>query len=231
MIAFTGVYKKYSSGTPILENANLRINKGEFVYVIGDSGAGKSTLLKMLHCEEFPSRGSVEIFGKNSADLSVGEIQALRRRMGVVFQDLRLLGDFSAFDNVMLSLELGHDSLAKPLQKKSLWKRLCQEVLGFVGLQNLMQRKTSELSGGEQQRVAIARALVRQPEILIADEPTGALDHQQTWTVMELLQKLHLRGTTVILATHDREIVRKMRRRSCLLKSGKLVVEDGLCLF
>lgn len=238
MISLTGIYKNYGSpmslprnqANPyVLENVNLKIRKGEFVYVIGDSGAGKSTLLKMLYGDERPTRGMVEVLGQDMGRLPASDLQQFRRKIGVIFQDLRLIDGLSVYDNVALSLETS-EPLSKP-KGRGAWRRMCEDVLHAVGMSSLSKKIVSALSGGEKQRVAAARALVRQPEILIADEPTGALDRDHTWSLMDLFQKLHLLGTTVILATHDREIVRRVRRRSCILKSGKLVVEDGVCIF
>ena len=242
MISLTGIYKQYpfsfsGAGTNgarnpyVLENVNHSIQQGEFVYVIGDSGAGKSTLLKMLYGEERPNRGMVEIMGQDMGRVNDGTLQALRRRIGVIFQDLRLIDELPVYDNVALSLEAAGEAVSAGLKGRGSWKKACSDVLHAVGLMSVAKKIVSTLSGGERQRVAAARALIRQPEILIADEPTGALDRDHTWSLMDLFQKLHLRGTTVILATHDREIVRRVRRRSCILKSGKLVVEDGVCIF
>lgn len=233
MITFTGVTKNYSSpqkSHPVLENVSLKINKGDFLYVVGDSGAGKTTLLKMLYGEERPNRGVVEVFGQDIAKMDSGRIQALRRRIGVIFQDLRLIEELSAYDNVALSLETAGDFAARKVPNFNA-KRAIEESLAMVGAGSFAKKKVCALSGGEKQRVAAARAIVRQPEILIADEPTGSLDREHTWSLMDLFQKLHLRGATVLIATHDREIVRRVRRRSCILKSGKLVVEEGICMF
>jgi cell division transport system ATP-binding protein len=239
MISLTGVYKTYQNGPAlikplgghVLDNVNLRIQRGEFVYVIGDSGAGKTTLLKLLYGEEVPNRGHVEVLGLDLSRADQSLLGKLRRRVGVIFQDLRLVEELSVFDNVVLSLESAADELRESLKRRALWKRACEEVLGAVGLMSLAKKSAGTLSGGEKSRVAAARALIRQPELLIADEPTGALDRDHTWNLIDLFQKMHLRGTTVILATHDREIVRRARRRSCILKAGKLVVEDGVCIF
>ena len=238
MISLTGIYKQYQNGFElrpagsfVLDNVNLRIQRGEFVYVIGDSGEGKTTLLKMMYGEELPSRGMVEVLGQNLTKSSEQQLQNVRRRVGVIFQDLRLIDEISVLDNVALSLETAADEVRVQLKNRGIWKRACEEALHSVGLIAMSRKLTGTLSGGERQRVAAARALVRQPEVLIADEPTGALDRDHTWSLMDLFQKLHLKGTTVILATHDREIVRRVRRRSCILKTGKLVVEDGVCIF
>ena len=236
MIQLNGVFKNYAPGAErgavVLENVNLKIAKGEFMYVVGDSGAGKTTLLKMLYGEELPNKGSIEVMGQNLATADAGRIQALRRRIGVIFQDLRLIDELSAYDNVALSLETADDVRSRATRTSSAsFKRSIEEAIAMVGAGSFAKKMVSELSGGERQRVAAARAVVRQPELLIADEPTGSLDREHTWSLMDLFQKLHLRGATVLIATHDREIVRRVRRRSCVLKSGKLVVEDGLCMF
>lgn len=226
MITLTGVTKKYVNPTaaPVLDNVNLKINKGEFVYVVGDSGAGKTTLLKMLYGEETPSRGAVEVMGLDLSKADSARVQALRRRVGVIFQDLRLIDELTAYDNVALSLETSE-------KKGNGWRRAVDEALALVGAGAFAKKKARALSGGERQRVAAARAIVRNPELIIADEPTGSLDREHTWSLMDLFQKMHLRGATVLIATHDREIVRRVRRRSCVLKSGKLVIEEGLCMF
>jgi cell division transport system ATP-binding protein len=229
MIALTGVYKNF--GSPVLENVNLRIQRGEFVYVIGDSGAGKTTLLKMLCGEERPTRGHVEVMGTDIIRAGADDLSRLRRRVGVIFQDLRLIEEASVRDNVALSLETAGSDLHEQLKGRGAWRRAIDEAINAVGLMPMVNKAVQGLSGGEKSRVGAARALVRQPTLLIADEPTGALDRDHTWSMMDLFQKLHLRGTTVVLATHDREIVRRVRRRSCILKSGRLVVEDGVCIF
>ncbi len=240
MISLTGIYKTYNglqpglrpgAGTTVLDNVNLRIQRGEFIYVIGDSGAGKSTLLKMLVGDEKPNRGQVEVLGLDLGHADEGLLNKLRRRVGIIYQDLRLIEELSVQDNILLSLETAADEVRDQLRRRSAWKRACEDALHAVGLMPYAKKAVSALSGGEKSRVAAARALIRQPELLIADEPTGALDRDHTWSLMDLFQKLHLRGTTVILATHDRDIVRRARRRSCILKSGKLVVEDGVCIF
>ncbi|MBI3556535.1 MAG: ATP-binding cassette domain-containing protein [Deltaproteobacteria bacterium] len=233
MITLTGVTKNYPSSqrpASILENVNLKVTKGEFMYVVGDSGAGKTTLLKMLYGEEVPNRGTIQILGQDLAKADARRIQALRRRIGVIFQDLRLIDDLSAYDNVALSLETSDINGPQNIPHFSA-RRAIDESLAMVGAGAFAKKRVSSLSGGERQRVAAARAIVRQPEILIADEPTGSLDREHTWSLMDLFQKLHLRGATVLIATHDREIVRRVRRRSCVLKSGKLVVEEGICMF
>jgi len=230
MITLTGVTKTFPNpqkNGSVLDNVSIRIGRGEFVYVVGDSGAGKTTLLRMLYGDELPNRGSIEVMGINLASAGAERVQALRRRIGVIFQDLRLIDELTAYDNVAISVATAGDLPA--LKGKSI-RRAVEESLAMVGASTFASKKAKALSGGERQRVAAARAIVRQPDLLIADEPTGSLDREHTWSLMDLFQKFHLRGTTVLIATHDREIVRRVRRRSCILKSGKLVVEDGICI-
>lgn len=222
LISLQGVSKHFQGA--VFENVSLKISKGEFVYIVGDSGAGKTTLLKLLYGEERPTQGSVQVFGQDVLRADTDMLQAIRRKIGVIFQDLKLIEDLTVADNVALSLETA--DLTRTDKKRAL-----DETLALVGLGKMANKKVKLLSGGEKQRVAAARALVRKPEILIADEPTGSLDREHTWSLMDLLQKIHLRGTTVLLATHDREIVRKVRRRSFVLKGGRLTVEEGICLF
>lgn len=223
MIALNGVTKTYANNPQaVLENVHLKIGKGEFVYLVGDSGAGKTTLLKLLFGEEFPNRGDVEMFGEILPKQASSRLQTIRRRMGVIFQDLRLIDELSVIDNIILSLEIS--------RIKGSLVRAAQEALSIVGFLHF-KRKVKYLSGGERSRVAVARAIATHPDILVADEPTGSLDWHQTWNLMDLFQKLHLQGTTILIATHDREIVRRIRRRSCVLKNGKLTLEDGLCFF
>jgi cell division transport system ATP-binding protein len=229
LITLSGVAKAYPERPAVLENVNLTIGRGEFMYVVGDSGAGKTTLLKLLYGEEKPSRGSITVMGQDLAKADSTRLQAMRRRMGVIFQDLRLIDELNAYDNVALALETSMDVPRGGRGFSA--KRAIDEAIAMVGAANFAKKRTAALSGGERQRVAAARAIVRQPEILIADEPTGSLDREHTWSLMDLFQKIHLRGATVVIATHDREIVRRVRRRSCVLKAGKLVVEDGICMF
>jgi len=222
VITLKNISKSYQN--IVLKNINWTIQSGEFVYVVGDSGAGKTTLLKLLYGEETPSGGSIEILGKSLLGSDSHTIQAVRRKIGVVFQDLRLIDELSVLDNVLLSLEV-----AEGTQKHHV--RAIDHVLQQVGLQKFSKKKVKTLSGGEQARVAFARAFVRQPSVLIADEPTANLDQEYTWKLMDLFQKAHHRGTTVVLATHDKEIVRRLRSRACVLKDGKLNVESSLCFY
>jgi len=223
MISLSGVSKRYQNA--VFENVNLTIRKGEFVYVVGDSGAGKTTLLKLFYGEEKPSNGLVQVFGVNLSQASTETVQAVRRKLGIIFQDLKLIDELSVADNISLGLD-DSEKLSGPERQARI-----KETLNLVGLSQLAKKKVALLSGGEKQRVAAARALVRKPEIIIADEPTGSLDRDHSWQLIDLLQKLHLRGITVVVATHDREIVRRARRKSFILKSGRLMVEEGVCLF
>lgn len=233
IIVLNGVSKIYEGvNSPVLENVSLKIHRGDFLYVVGDSGAGKTTLLKMLYGEEMPTRGEVRVLDQPLAQASESKLQSIRQRMGVIFQDLKLISDLTVYDNVALAIDTsrGVGRIAQLFKSALAANRAIEEALALTDMGKHARKKVRDLSGGERQRVAAARALVRQPEILIADEPTGSLDRDHTWSLMDLFQKLHLRGTTVLVATHDREIVRRARRRSCVLKNGKLVVEEGLCM-
>lgn len=229
LLALNQVSKEYGGNSrahrPILNKINLKIQKGDFLYVVGDSGAGKTTLLRMIYGEIEPTEGEVEWMGKKASRLNSREKNEVMNKTGFIFQDLRLVDELTAQENVALALDA-----ADSVQKKN-GQRVIQECLGLVGASSFAWKKIKDLSGGEKQRVAAARALVKNPEILLADEPTGSLDREYTWSLMDLFQKLHYRGVTVILATHDREIVRRVRRKSCILKDGRLTLEDGICLF
>lgn len=226
MIEFRGVGKSYAS--PVLEQVSFTLVKGDFLFVVGDSGAGKSSLLKLLWGEERATQGSVNVLGIDPGRATPAAVQALRRKMGIVFQDLRLIEELSVWDNVALSVEIAKEEAGTNARG---WKGAIDDALALVGLGRLSKKRCGELSGGEKSRVAAARAIVRNPQILIADEPTGNLDREQTWSLMDVFQKMQMRGTTVIMATHDREIVRRVRRRSLILKGGKAYLEEGLSLF
>ena len=217
MIELYHVGKVYSGAErPALDDVNLSIAKGEFVVLAGASGAGKSTLLRLLFCAEHASTGQVLLQGKNLARLSRNETARVRRTIGVVFQDFKLLPALSVLDNVALALEVQG-------RRRDDVVRRCLTVLKEVGLSHKTHQPTAALSGGEQQRVAIARALVVEPAVLLCDEPTGNLDAERAREVMELLMTAHVRGTTVVVATHDRELIRRVGRRSITLDHGKVV--------
>jgi len=215
MIQLFNINKAYQKDSAALRDITLRVPKGEFVFITGPSGAGKSTLLKLLYCAEKPSRGQILINGQNVTRLSANKIPYLRRRLGVVFQDFKLLPRRTIFENVAFPLEV------QGRKRYEVSKKVYQ-ALQHVRLEHKLQRYPLELSGGEQQRVAIARALVIDPLILLADEPTGNLDQESTWGVMELFKDANARGTTVLMATHDRELIHSFPRRVVTLEEGRL---------
>lgn len=210
------VSKYYDKNFPALRDISLEINKGDFVFVMGPSGAGKSTLLKLIFCAERADEGQILIQGRNIARLSDSKIPYLRRNLGVVFQDYKLLQSRTIYENIAFSLKVCGVS-------NSEIKRRVYFVLKQVGLEHKSDSFPIRLSGGEQQRAAIARAIVNEPAILIADEPTGNLDYNMSVEIFEILKDINVRGTTVIVATHNREIVSKMQRRIISLDKGKIV--------
>jgi cell division transport system ATP-binding protein len=220
VIRFSNVYKAYPNGAMALKDVSFHVSKGEFVFLTGHSGAGKSTIMKMLFAEQRPSGGEVRVSGHNVTTLRPDDVPRLRRRLGVVFQDFRLLEDRTAAENIAFALEVTGartDTIAARVMR----------VLTQVGLSSKARAYPRELSGGEQQRVAIARALVNDPAILLADEPTGNLDPVTSIGIMQLLYRINRTGTTVLVATHDREMVDKMRRRVMALDEGRLVRDEA----
>ncbi len=215
IIELKGVGKKYLPDIMALQNIDLQISKGEFVFLTGPSGSGKSTLLRMLYCAESPTAGTITIEGMDLSGLSRSQIPQLRRKVGVIFQDFKLLYNKTVFDNVALSLEV------MGLKRNQLEKRVRQVIEG-VGLGDKIFRKAVQLSGGEQQRVAIARAVVNRPPIILADEPTGNLDRQRTKEVVTLMNELNARGATIIFATHDENLFQDSHRRLLILEKGRL---------
>jgi cell division transport system ATP-binding protein len=213
------VTKEYPGDAPALQDVTLAVEKGEFVFLTGASGAGKSTLLKLIFCEEPATSGQLLLFGRNVAKISPRAVPHLRRRMGVVFQDFKLLPRRTVAENVALPLEV----VALPAVEV---RRRVTLLLRKVGLEHRAQKFPLSLSGGEQQRVAVARALAGDPALLLADEPTGNLDPERTLEVMELLSAANARGTTVVVATHDRSILERYKRRVVTLERGRLV-SDG----
>jgi len=214
VILFESVSKTYANqNRPALDDVSLEIEKGEFVFLVGPSGSGKSTFLRLVLREERPNTGAVWVLGKELNRLSNWKIPALRRQIGTVFQDFRLLPNKSVFENVAFALEV----IGKP---RAQIRRVVPEVLEVVGLEGKESRRPDELSGGEQQRVAIARAFVNRPMLLIADEPTGNLDPGTSVGIMKLLDRINRLGTTVVMSTHDAQIVDQMRRRVIELASG-----------
>lgn len=219
MIEFKNVSKKYGTGTLAVDNASFTIEKGEFAFLIGNSGCGKSTIIKMMLKEEEPSAGNIFINGRDITKIKPSKVPYLRRSMGIVFQDFRLLPDKTVYENVAFAMYVVRAS-----QKHI--RRQVPMVLSLVGLSQKAKMYPNELSGGEQQRVALARAIVNNPSMLIADEPTGNLDPNTAWDIMELLNDINLRGTTVVVATHAKDIVDKMNRRVIRIEHGNIVRDE-----
>ncbi|MGB9838960.1 cell division ATP-binding protein FtsE [Thermovenabulum sp.] len=219
MIEMYNVTKIYSGGHVALQDITVKIQKGEFVFIVGPSGAGKSTFIKLLIREEMPTKGQIFFNGKNITRMRHSQVPFLRRRIGVVFQDFRLLPQKTVYENVAFAMEV----IEAPLREI---KKRVPKVLEMVGLSHKMNAKPHELSGGEQQRVSLARALVNNPDVIIADEPTGNLDPDTSWEIMKLLNEINMNGTTLIVATHAKDIVNAMRKRVLQLDSGKLVRDE-----
>jgi cell division transport system ATP-binding protein len=216
MIEAHGISKTYARGVYALRDLTLQVNKGDFVFLTGPSGAGKSTLLRLLLRRDVPSEGRLIVGGRNLAELSPRQVQAYRRSLGFVFQDFKLLPNKTVLENVALVPRV----LGMPLVQQ---QRRTFQVLKWVGLQHRMNAYPLELSGGEQQRVAIARAIVNDPVIILADEPTGNLDPDLSLEIMNLFREVNARGTTVLVATHDRELIRRVGRRAVTLNHGEIV--------
>jgi cell division transport system ATP-binding protein len=220
MIEMQDVYKTYPNGVVALNGVSVRIKQGEFVYVVGPSGAGKSTFIKMMYREEKPTSGTIMVNGVNLANIKDSKVPLLRRNIGVVFQDFKLLPKLTVYENVAFALEVIEES-PKVIRKKVM------EVLELVGLKHKIRSYPNELSGGEQQRVSIARSIVNSPKIVIADEPTGNLDPETSWGIMELFEKINERGTTIVMATHNKEIVNATRRRVIAIENGTIVRDEA----
>jgi cell division transport system ATP-binding protein len=216
MIQMFHVYKYYGKEHVALDDINLKIEKGEFVFLVGSSGAGKSTLLKLIFCEERADQGQILIGGKNISRLGEKQIPFLRRNIGFIFQDFKLIQRKTVFENVALPLEIVGASLVEI-------NRRVQEVLRLVQLEHRRKQFPPFLSGGEQQRVAIARALVNRPAILLADEPTGNLDDDLSFGIFDLLKNIHTTGTTVLVATHHRHLFSKTSKRTLVLQKGRII--------
>ena len=214
-IKFKNVEKTYKNGVNALYNIDLDIKKGEFVFVIGATASGKSTLIKMLYRQEKPSYGEIYVGGINVAKIKNNKVYKLRRKIGIVFQDYKLLPKLTVYENVAFALEI-YGLPTNEVRKKVL------KALDLVGLKSRTKSYPNELSGGEQQRVAIARAIVNSPKLLICDEPTGNLDPDTSLEIMKVIEKINELGTTIVMATHDREMVNKMKKRVVLLDNGKL---------
>ena len=220
MIQFFHVSKRYPGGQVGLEEVSFEVPRGQFVFLTGPSGAGKTTLLKLIFREETPSRGQIVVNGRNVSSLPRRKIPFLRRSIGVVFQDFRLIPRRTVFENISYLPRI----LGLPRERQ---RRLAYETLRRVGLAHRMNAFPLELSGGEKQRVALARALINEPEILLADEPTGNLDPDLAREIYELMVDVNVRGTTVVVATHDRETIRRLRRRVLSLERGRLVGDEA----
>lgn len=218
LIKIQDVSKTYKTGTVALYDIDLKIEKGEFVFIIGQSGSGKSTLIKMLYREEKPDCGSIIIGGVNVSKLRNRKVYILRRKLGVVFQDFKLLPKLTVYENVAFAMEVF------ALPKKQIQKRV-MEVLELVGLKGKGRQYPNQLSGGEQQRLCIARAIVNNPKLLICDEPTGNLDPEISMEIMHVLEEINKMGTTIVMTTHNKDIVNKMQKRVVVLKEGK-IIED-----
>lgn len=220
MLKMTDVSKVYPGGSVALQNVDIHIEPGEFVFVVGPSGAGKSTFIKMLFREVLPTTGSIFVNGVDILSLTPNEIPYMRRQLGIIFQDYRLLPDRTVYENVAFAMEV----IETPRRKI---KRRVLNVLDLVGLRHRADAYPNELSGGEQQRIAIARAIVNDPIMVIADEPTGNLDPETSWDIMEIFKEINAEGTTIVMATHDKEIVDAMGKRVIAIEGGHIVRDEA----
>lgn len=219
MIVMEQVSKKYSNGVIAANGIDVKIDAGEFVYVVGPSGAGKSTFIKMMYREEKPTSGKILLNGINLATLKNSKVPLIRRHIGVVFQDFKLLPTLTVYENVAFALEVTEEH-PKFIKKKVM------ETLELVGLKHKARMLPTELSGGEQQRVSIARSIVNTPKVVIADEPTGNLDPDTTWEIMNIFEEINTRGTTVVMATHNKDIVNTIRHRVIAIEGGRIVRDE-----
>ncbi len=221
LIVLENVTKSYQdgNGAHALNGVNLKIKKGEFVFIVGDSGSGKSTLIKLLLRELVPTTGEIYVNGDNLAKLKHRQVPTYRRNLGVVFQDFRLLKDRNVYENVAFAQRI----IQTPSREI---KKNVPAILSIVGLAGKYKAKPKQLSGGEQQRVAMARALINKPPILLCDEPTGNLDPKNSWEIMKLLEQINKRGTTIIVVTHNKEIVNEMQKRVITLKKGVIISDE-----
>lgn len=220
MIDLRQVSKTYPSGVKALDGVNLHINKGEFVFVVGHSGAGKSTLIKTLLREEKPDEGEIEVNGRDLMHMKGKEVPYFRRTIGVVFQDFRLIPTMTVFDNVAFALQV------TGVPRRYIRRRV-PYILDLLGLTDKYKHYPPELSGGEQQRVALARALVNNPDLLIADEPTGNIDPELSYDIVELLDEINKTGTTILMVTHEHELVSRFHHRTVMLENGRIIKDSG----
>ncbi|MGD6831701.1 cell division ATP-binding protein FtsE [Sutcliffiella halmapala] len=220
MIQMQDVFKKYPNGVQAVDGINVNIKAGEFVYVVGPSGAGKSTFIKMMYREEKPTSGSIIIDGVNLSKLKESKVPLLRRNIGVVFQDFKLLPQLTVYENVAFALEVIEES------PKNIKKRV-MEVLDLVKLKHKARHLPNELSGGEQQRISIARSIVNSPKVMIADEPTGNLDPDTSWEIMNIFEEINDKGTTIVMATHNREIVNTIKKRVIAIENGRIARDQA----
>ena len=220
VIEFKDITKTYPGTVEAVKDVSFKIGLGEFVSLVGPSGAGKSTLIRLLTCEEPPDSGQIFVAGRNVLELVAKEIPYFRRKVGIIFQDFKLLPKKTVYENISFALEVAGASNSEIKDKVS-------KIIEIVGLTSRIQALSEELSGGEKQRVSIARALVHRPKILIADEPTGNLDPVTTWEIIELLFKINRQGTIVLLATHDKEVVDSLQRRVITMRDGEIVADQA----
>ena len=220
MIEFRNVSKVYNNGTEALHNINLKVEKGEFVFIVGSSGAGKSTILNLITSEERPNEGQVLIYGHDISHIRKGKIPYVRRKMGLVFQDFRLIDHMTVYDNVAFAMRVVGAS------PKAIKKRV-PYILGLVGLQHKAKHYPTEMSGGERQRVGLARALVNNPSMIIADEPTGNIDPALSYEIVDLLSAINERGTTVLMVTHEHSLVKHFHKRIIQIHSGEIVADTA----
>ncbi len=213
------IWKTYPDGTTALQGINVVIDRNEFVYIVGPSGAGKSTFMKLIYREEVPTKGQISVNGFNIGKLKHRKIPFVRRNIGVIFQDYKLLPKLTAYENVAFAMEV----IETP---RRVIRRRTMEVLELVGLKHKANSLPAQLSGGEQQRVAIARAIVNNPAVIVADEPTGNLDPETSWGIMKLLEEINFRGTTIVMATHNKEIVNTLRKRVIAIERGSIVRDE-----
>ncbi len=220
MIHMKNISKVYDNGAVALDHVNVDIEKGDFVFIVGASGAGKSTFIKLLLREELPTEGELFVGGKDVVHMDRADVPYLRRGLGVIFQDYRLLPDKTIFENVAFAMQV----IEAP---RRIMQRSVNSVLDVVGLRDKYRCFPSQLSGGEQQRVAIARAIVNAPDIVIADEPTGNLDPETSWDIMDIFRRINAAGTTIVMATHDKNIVDTMQKRVIAIENGRIVRDEA----